>query len=175
MRSFESVTKFDLAFSAFCLDHRFSYQVARISKAISHSGDGHLYVIFGLIAYFYGGANGEMFFWSIIFAFAIELPLYWIMKNSVKRKRPDELVPYIAAFITPSDRYSLPSGHTAAGFLIATLIGHYYPELVPFALAWACLIGASRVLLGVHFLTDIVVGALLGIGSAQLILTVAGV
>ncbi|MGF1697753.1 phosphatase PAP2 family protein [Vibrio kyushuensis] len=174
MRSLESVTRLDLAFSSFCLQHRFSHQVARVSKAISHSGDGHLYLVLGLTAFFFDGPQGELFFWSVLMAYAIELPIYWLMKNSVKRRRPEELTPYIAAFITPSDRYSLPSGHTAAGFLFATLIGAFYPTLLPVAFVWACLIGASRVLLGVHFLTDIVIGALLGIGSARLVLTFIG-
>ncbi|MCK6264735.1 phosphatase PAP2 family protein [Vibrio sp. ZSDE26] len=174
MRSFESVTRFDLAFSSFCLQHRFSQQVATVSKAVSHSGDGHLYLMLGLTAFFFGGMKGELFFWSVLMAFSIELPIYWLLKNSVKRRRPEELTPYIAAFITPSDRYSLPSGHTAAGFLFASLIGAFYPTLLPFAFIWACLIGASRVLLGVHFLTDIVVGALLGFASARIVLTFIG-
>ncbi|MEZ8826326.1 phosphatase PAP2 family protein [Vibrio amylolyticus] len=174
MRSFEPVTRLDIAFSSFCLQHRFSRQVAAVSKAVSHSGDGHLYLAVGLIAFFFGDSDGEMFFWSVLLAFSIELPLYWLMKNSVKRRRPEELTPYIAAFITPSDRYSLPSGHTAAGFLFATLISAFYPALLPFAFTWACLIGTSRVLLGVHFLTDILIGALLGVGSAQIVLSMLG-
>lgn len=174
MRSFEPVTRFDIAFSSFCLQHRFSHQVAAISKAVSHSGDGHLYLACSLIAFFFGGHEGELFFWGVLLAFSIELPIYWLMKNSVKRRRPEELTPYIPAFITPSDRYSLPSGHTAAGFLFATLVGAFYPVLLPFAFTWACLIGTSRVLLGVHFLTDIVIGALLGMGSAQIVLSLLG-
>jgi undecaprenyl-diphosphatase len=54
---------------------------------------------------------------------------------------------------------------------MATLLSFFYPELDTFAFVWATLIGASRILLGVHFLTDVVLGALLGLGCAQIALT----
>ncbi|MEI8634086.1 phosphatase PAP2 family protein [Vibrio sp. PP-XX7] len=79
--------------------------------------------------------------------------------------------PYrVTAFITPSDRFSLPSGHTTAGFLMAGLIAYFYPQFSEIAFLWASCIGAARILLGVHFFTDVLVGSLLGIGCIQLIL-----
>ena len=55
MRSIEPIAKFDLAFSLFCLQHRFNHPVSRISKAISHTGDGHLSIAFGVPAYLFAG------------------------------------------------------------------------------------------------------------------------
>ncbi len=68
--------------------------------------------------------------------------------------------------ITPSDRYSLPSGHTAAAFLMATVLAASFPLWAPLLFTWAILVGASRLLLGVHYLSDLVAGALLGSGCA---------
>ncbi len=167
-----TIAKLDLAFSTFCLQHRFNQPVARISKAISHTGDGHLYALFGLLAWGLDGAYGGTFLATGLIAFAIELPLYWLLKNSFQRRRPQELSPILTAFITPSDRYSLPSGHTAAAFVMATLIGHFYPEGYSLAFMWATLIGSARILLGVHFLTDVIIGAILGAGCATLSLQV---
>ena len=97
-----------------------------------------------------------------LLAFAIELPLYLLLKNALKRQRPAGL----PVIITPSDRYSLPSGHTAAAFLMATVLAASFPLWAPLLFVWAALVGASRLLLGVHYLSDLVAGALLGGGCA---------
>lgn len=166
MKTIKPIAKLDLAFSMFCLQHKFNQPIARISKAVSHTGDGHLYALFGVIACLVGGAHGQNFLIAGLIAFAIELPIYWLLKNSFQRRRPQELSPLLTAFITPSDRYSLPSGHTAAAFVMATVIGHYYPDGYSLAFMWATLIGSARILLGVHFLTDVIIGAILGAGCA---------
>lgn len=112
------------------------------------------------------GARGHNFLLSALLAFAVELPVYWVLKNSFKRERPRNM----PVFITPSDRYSLPSGHTAAAFLMAETVAVFYPMMLWFAFIWAGLIGASRLLLGVHYLTDLFAGAGLGLLAAWCVL-----
>ncbi|WP_114766089.1 phosphatase PAP2 family protein [Vibrio rhodolitus] len=170
MRAIEPIAKFDLAFSLFCLQNRFRYPISHLSKAISHTGDGHLYAVIGALAWWLGGEVGKLFLLLGLFAFTIELPIYWLSKNLFKRRRPQELTPLISSFITPSDRYSLPSGHTAAAFLMAVLISYCFPSLAGIAFVWATLIAFARILLGVHFLTDVILGALLGIACARVAL-----
>ncbi|WP_417883745.1 phosphatase PAP2 family protein [Vibrio rumoiensis] len=166
MKTIQPIARFDLAFSLFCLQHRFNLPVARISKAISHTGDGHLYAVMGILAWFFDPKVGQYFLLAGLAAFLIELPIYWLLKNSFKRRRPAQISHLLTSYITPSDQYSLPSGHTAAAFLMAVLLQQFYPELGMLPFAWASLIGLSRILLGVHFLTDIVLGAALGISCA---------
>lgn len=166
MYKLAKLQRFDSAFSGLCLCHKFNQEVAKCSRIVSRTGDGHLYAILGAMLWFFDGRVGEDFFTSALGAFAIELPIYLILKNTIKRDRPKQL----PVFIEPSDRYSLPSGHTAAAFIVAVMFAHFYPEYGSFALIWAMLIGMSRVFLGVHYVTDILAGMLLGIGSANLIL-----
>ena len=70
------------------------------------------------------------------------------------------------AFIQPSDKFSFPSGHTAAAFVMASLLTAFYPPVALVAYPLALAIGASRVTLGVHYPSDIVAGAVLGSGCA---------
>lgn len=162
MRTLDPIVKLDFAFSSFCLRHRFNHQVASVSKAISHTGDGHLYVIMAVLASLLDKSHGATFLAVGLLAFAIELPAYILIKKIFKRRRPGQFSSLLPSFITPADQYSLPSGHTAAGFLMAILIGHFYSALFVFAVIWALCIGISRILLGVHFFSDILLGAGLG-------------
>jgi undecaprenyl-diphosphatase len=50
--------------------------------------------------------------------------------------------------------------------MMATLIGHFIPSLVIPVFFWASLVGFSRVVLGVHFPTDTLVGAMMGVSIA---------
>ncbi|PMH39846.1 hypothetical protein BCU68_07045 [Vibrio sp. 10N.286.49.B3] len=174
MRTIEPIVRWDVAFSLFCLQHRFSRQIAQLSKAVSHTGDGHLYAIFALCVFFFDGEVGQQFLIVGLAAFAIELPIYWIMKNGIKRRRPPEFSGLFTSYITPSDQYSLPSGHTAAAFVMATLIATYYPAIFAVSLVWAICIGLSRIQLGVHFLSDVLLGAVLGVASASFALMMIG-
>ncbi|MGD8172904.1 phosphatase PAP2 family protein [Vibrio sp. TRT 21S02] len=175
MRSIDSIIKLDVTISLFCLQNRFSPSMARVSKAISHTGDGHLYVVIALIAWGYDTTHGTTFALAGLTAFAMELPIYWALKNGFKRRRPQELSLNLFTYITPSDQYSLPSGHTAAAFLMAVLLSHFYPACTGYAYFWALLIASSRVLLGVHFVTDVALGAVLGMTCAYLALIGLGV
>lgn len=87
MRVMEPIARFDLAFSLFCLQHRFSHPVARVSRAVSHTGDGHLYIVIGLLAWGFDGIDGRSFLLTGLTAFLIELPLYWLLKNLFQRRR----------------------------------------------------------------------------------------
>jgi undecaprenyl-diphosphatase len=102
------------------------------------------------------------FFLSALIAFTIELPVYKLVKFYVKRDRPCEALHDVYKRISPSDRFSFPSGHTAAAVVIATLVGYFFPLLTLPAFAWALLVGLSRIFLGVHYPTDVLAG--LGIG-----------
>jgi len=84
MRTIEPIVRWDVAFSVFCLKNRYSGQHATLSKAVSHTGDGHLYVLIALIALLADSSTGRDFLLVGLTAFAIELPIYWFAKNTLK-------------------------------------------------------------------------------------------
>ncbi len=135
-------------------------------RFISRTGDGIWYLLIALLLLTIEPNHGGAFFWSGIIAYAFDVSLYLVLKNIIKRDRPAARIDYYKAWITPSDKFSFPSGHTAAAFLFACIVAHFYPALSALCFIWATLIGASRVLLGVHYPTDTVAGAALGSSCA---------
>lgn len=103
---------------------------------------------------------------SFLIAFIIERISYFIIKNSTKRLRPFEKLKINNIPILPPDRYSFPSGHTSAAFLFATLIGNYFPSFVIFVFLYALLVGLSRIILNLHYPTDVFIGSQIGITIA---------
>ncbi len=130
---------------------------------LSRTGDGQLYLALGILLWWFEPEHGALFLYSGLLAYSFEIPVYLLLKRGLKRQRPCDSGYQVRSPIVPSDKFSLPSGHTAAAFLMASLISHFYPSLSVLAYFWASAIGFSRVLLGVHYPSDIVVGALLGL------------
>ncbi len=90
-------------------------------------------------------------------------------KYIVKRDRPFKTYPDIEK-LTLGGSYSFPSGHTSEAFATATSLSIVFPKwyVIAPSFLWASAIGYSRMDLGVHYPSDVLAGALIGIGSAFL-------
>ncbi len=158
----------DLVTFHWCMCRKRQRQLTGLSKLISHSADGFYYVLIPLIMLLVDTTHAQLAFIVLATAFCIERPIYCVLKKSLKRNRPADALPNFSSFITPSDQFSFPSGHTSGAFLSATIVATLVPMLFWPAYLWACLVGASRILLGVHFPTDTLAGALIGTTVATL-------
>lgn len=132
-------------------------------KIVSSSGDGWYYPIIAAVALINNFSANLAFLYSCLLAYSMQVPLYIILKKKFKRNRPQDFIAAFEAKIKPSDQFSFPSGHTAAAFVMATQLVVFFPVFSIVAICWALMIGASRVLLGVHFPGDILAGILLGV------------
>ena len=91
-----------------------------------------------------------------------------VLKRLAQRARPADPGGHLLALIEIPDPYSFPSGHAAAAAALAVSAALAHPWLAPGALLLAGLVAASRVLLRVHHLTDVLAGVALGTAGAIL-------
>lgn len=138
---------------------------AFLARAVSMSGDGWMYAVICAALYMQGHQQASLLFSALLMIYAIEVPVYLVLKNTLRRQRPYQRL-QLCAIINASDKFSFPSGHTAAAFVFATTCSYFIPESTIVVCSWAAAIGLSRVALGVHYPTDIVAGAGLGCGLA---------
>lgn len=95
-------------------------------------------------------------------AVAAGILIFHKIKRVVGRLRPRDIEPHCWACIVTRDRFSFPSGHSTTAFAVAVALGSFYPEARPLLLALAANVAISRVIVGMHFLSDILVGSGMG-------------
>jgi undecaprenyl-diphosphatase len=139
--------------------------IVRAMQWISRAADGQAYpLVFGVIAIL--RHEPLKFLATCCLSFAVELAAYKLIKQTVKRPRPFQRLEGLVNLIVPQDAFSFPSGHTAGAFVAATIVCGCCPACTIPAYLWASLVGFSRVYLRVHYPTDVLSGACLGIMSA---------
>lgn len=171
MKLLNEIHQYDIMMFNRLFNARLHPILANVSRYVSKTGDGYLYLLLAVWVYWQENYTSP-FLQAIILGFAIERPVYFVLKNGCKRNRPESALADFRSVIKPSDQFSFPSGHTSAAFMIAVICGFYYPSTFLLLLCWASLVGFSRVALGVHFPTDTVAGMSLGISAALISLGV---
>jgi undecaprenyl-diphosphatase len=126
-------------------------------------GDGWVWYGLAAVFFFTGGRERFLALAAGAVAAAAGIVVFCVVKRASHRQRPCEIEPHCWARIQPPDEFSFPSGHSITAFAIAIAIGHFYAGLEMPLLALALSIAASRVILGMHFVSDVVVGSLMGV------------
>jgi len=129
----------------------------------TRGGDGWLWYGLGAGMLVGGGDVRWTALASAILAVGIGIGLFLWLKRRIGRQRPCAIATQSWHTLLPPDQFSFPSGHTITAFAVAASVMHFYPALAPALWFCAASVAVSRVVLGMHFLSDVVAGA--GIGG----------
>lgn len=94
--------------------------------------------------------------------------VYKSIKGRASRPRPYEVIQAVQLGMMPLDRFSFPSGHTLHAVVFTIIATAYFPVLIWLLYPFLFLVAMSRVVLGLHYPTDVVVGAILGVLIANI-------
>jgi undecaprenyl-diphosphatase len=146
-----------------------SFAIPRlVFRVASRLGDGIVwYLLILLLPILYGSAALRP---SLVMAVTgvSGVAIYWLLKRAFVRERPFITHGAIELGAVPLDRYSFPSGHTLHAVSFAWQVTAHFPELGWVVVPLAGLIAASRVVLGLHYPSDVLAGAAIGAALAEL-------
>lgn len=139
----------------------------------TRGGDGWLWYGMGAAILLFGGKPRFAAVGASTLAASAGVGVFLLLKRYAKRRRPCAIEPHCWSTLLPPDKFSFPSGHTVTAFAIAVPLIRAYPSLAAGVFFCAASIAVSRILLGMHFLSDVVagglIGAVLGYGAARLL------
>ena len=136
--------------------------VVRVLDAVSRVGDGWIWYAIIVCLPIATGAVGTSASVRMIGVGAVNLVLYRIVKRWIARPRPYRTCPGICARSRSLDEFSFPSGHTLHSVAFSLILTVYFPMSALFVWPLTILIALSRIVLGLHYPSDVIVGALIG-------------
>ncbi len=149
------------------LDYDWSFKIAKLLDANSPvrmifqiaTITGTAFFWFIMIPIWYYTFNGGEEAITFGFTTLIMLIPVFVMKQLIRRNRPDFKDTRFGAVIF--DEWSFPSGHATRSTYVVIMMGFYMPEFIFLWIFWASLMIGSRLILGVHYISDILAGILL--------------
>ncbi|HEX3838238.1 MAG TPA: phosphatase PAP2 family protein [Steroidobacteraceae bacterium] len=134
----------------------------RLFQVVSRLGNGAIWYALLLALPLLRGRAGVRPALVMVLTGIIAVLLYKLLKHTLVRERPFITHSGISLHGAPLDRYSFPSGHTLHAVAFTWQAVAHFPELAWALVPFTFLVAASRVVLGLHYPTDVVVGAALG-------------
>lgn len=140
--------------------------IRALFRVASRLGDGVFwYLLIPLLAT-QGVVGQKAALWMAV-AGLLGVLLYRSLKLRLCRERPYIGCPGVRQEARALDRYSFPSGHTLQAVCLTTIALAFFPVLAWVLVPFTVLVAASRVVLGLHYPSDVVAGALIGYVLAE--------
>lgn len=130
--------------------------------AVSRLGDGVFWYALMAVLVLVGGHRGWLAAAHMAATGLTALLLYRLLKRWTQRPRPYRVCPGVIAHVPPLDEFSFPSGHTLQAVSFSVVAIAWYPPLAPVLMVFTALVAASRVILGLHYPSDVLAALVLG-------------
>lgn len=164
----ESIQNLDASILLFIQDNIRCGALDIIMKFFTALGDsGAIWLLFGIIFFFSRKYRKAGF--DIIITVALCFAVNEILKRLLMRPRPFEVYKWLTVLIARPSSWSFPSGHSFVSFAAAYAYMCSIKKSGYIAYPVAALIALSRPYVGVHYPSDIVVGAILGTATAIIV------
>ena len=147
--------------------------VRRFFEVISRLGDYGFWVASGVGLLLLQGSEALPDILRLGVTAVAGVAIYKLLKRTLIRERPFIASGNILCGAAPLDRYSFPSGHTLHAVSFTILFANLEPAFLYVCAPFAVLVAVSRVILGLHYPSDVVVGAALGASIAQVSIALA--
>lgn len=142
--------------------------VQRSFSLVSRLGDGVLWYALMLGLLLTQGEAGVTPCLHMLLAGGSGTLVYKLLKQRTLRPRPYQVIQAITLGTAPLDKFSFPSGHTLHAVTFTLVALHYYPALAWLLIPFTLLVAASRLVLGLHYPSDVLAGAALGAAIAEI-------
>jgi undecaprenyl-diphosphatase len=135
-------------------------------------GDGWIWYGLGLMLLAFGGPQRFAAIGAACAAATFGIFVFKALKKLSQRPRPCQFEPHCWSKVLPPDQFSFPSGHAMTAFSVALVVSYFYPSLEGVLFFLALSIALSRIVLGMHFLSDVLAGMVLGVALGCASITV---
>ncbi|EQD63108.1 phosphoesterase PA-phosphatase related protein, partial [mine drainage metagenome] len=137
--------------------------VGALFRLVSRLGDGVFWYVLMAVLSVFGGERGLRATVEMAATGLLALTLYRLLKHWTQRPRPFRSVDGIVAHVPPLDEFSFPSGHTLQAVSFSLIACAWFPMLTPLLLVFTLLVAASRIVLGLHYPSDVLAASVIGL------------